>query len=230
MSFADRLFAPIQIGPFAFLRTSDAIPEQRETFAGMATAMAVTLITLGLTATGALAPPFLRGPDLRFGSLTDDVDRFVSHLRYALQCDLTLALPLVFLILRSAAYRFFHVAVINAAARPTAPGKKKDGDASTAADDERTMREYQSIIQNTLEQAVLAALTHGAWAAAMPTRVQTAIPVSCLLFFVGRVGFVAGYSKGAGARALGFALTLYPSVIMLLLLVLNRFFPVVRER
>ena len=53
----------------------------------------------------------------------------------------------------------------------------------------------------------------------MPQTWQAAVPAAAILFFVGRVLFWRGYAHGASARALGFALTFYPSVAMLLLVV-----------
>ncbi len=77
----------------------------------------------------------------------------------------------------------------------------------------------QSILQNTLEQTVLGVSIHIIWAAAMPQSWQAAVPAAAILFFVGRVLFWRGYAHGASARALGFALTFYPSVTMLVLVV-----------
>ena len=76
----------------------------------------------------------------------------------------------------------------------------------------------QSMLQNTLEQAALALGVHAVWASAMPQTWQAAIPVASLLFVTGRVMFWRGYARGASARALGFALTFYPSVVMLLMI------------
>ncbi|TRX75574.1 MAPEG family protein [Pseudomonas mangiferae] len=84
------------------------------------------------------------------------------------------------------------------------------------------VRRYQALLQNTLEQAVLAVGTHGVWAASMPAHWQGAVPVAVLLFLLGRVLFWRGYAAGAGHRALGFALTFYPSVLLLLLVVGRR--------
>ena len=75
----------------------------------------------------------------------------------------------------------------------------------------------QSILQNTLEQAVLALSVHLTWAAAMPQNWQAAVPAAAILFVFGRLLFWKGYARGAPLRALGFALTFYPSVFMLLL-------------
>ncbi|MCM8611635.1 MAPEG family protein [Accumulibacter sp.] len=77
----------------------------------------------------------------------------------------------------------------------------------------------QSTLQNTLEQTVLAVSVHALWAVAMPHAWQAAVPAAAILFFVGRVLFWRGYARGAPARALGFALTFYPSVVMVFLIV-----------
>ena len=76
----------------------------------------------------------------------------------------------------------------------------------------------QSILQNTLEQAVLGLSVHLIWAAAMPRTWQAAVPAAAMLFVLGRLLFWRGYMRGAPHRALGFALTFYPSVFMLLLI------------
>jgi hypothetical protein len=77
----------------------------------------------------------------------------------------------------------------------------------------------QSTLQNTLEQTVLAVSVHAIWAAVMPETWQAAVPAAAILFGLGRVLFWRGYSRGAPARALGFALTFYPSVAMVFLIV-----------
>lgn len=74
----------------------------------------------------------------------------------------------------------------------------------------------QSILQNTLEQTVLCVIANLAWIANAPHHLLIASPVSIILFIVGRVLFPKGYAAGAGSRALGFALSFYPSVLMCL--------------
>ncbi|MBL6618581.1 MAG: MAPEG family protein [Reyranella sp.] len=74
---------------------------------------------------------------------------------------------------------------------------------------------YQAMLQNTLEQTALAVSTHLVWAAAMPAGWQTVIAAASVLFLAGRVAFWRGYARGAAARAFGFALTFYPSLLML---------------
>ena len=76
----------------------------------------------------------------------------------------------------------------------------------------------QAILQNTLEQTVLAVSVHMIWAAVMPDSWQAAVPAAVILFLLGRVLFARGYSRGAPGRALGFALTFYPSVAMVIVL------------
>jgi hypothetical protein len=73
-------------------------------------------------------------------------------------------------------------------------------------------------LQNTLEQTVLAFLVHLAWATVMPVSRVSVIPAATLLFLFGRVLFTWRYRGGAPARALGFALTFYPSVLMLIII------------
>ena len=77
----------------------------------------------------------------------------------------------------------------------------------------------QASLQNTLEQTVLAVLVHLAWAVVMPVAWISAIPAAVVLFLCGRMLFVRGDRGGAPSRALGFALTFYPSVLMLVLVV-----------
>lgn len=76
--------------------------------------------------------------------------------------------------------------------------------------------QLQSLLQNTLEQSVLASIVYFSWAVTMPASSLTVVPLAAVGFAVGRVLFFFGYDKGAPARALGFALTFYPSLVMLL--------------
>jgi hypothetical protein len=82
-----------------------------------------------------------------------------------------------------------------------------------------TAQILQSTLQNTLEQTVLALAVHAVWSSVMPPTWQLAIPAASILFIVGRILFWRGYARGAPARALGFALTFYPSLVMLLAIV-----------
>ena len=107
------------------------------------------------------------------------------------------ALALVFCIGGIARKRFFHTDVIGGAAFDKPGGEVAVG---------------KAVLQNTLEQTMLAALAYNGLAAVLPSAAPVLLPVLVSLFLIGRILFIAGYAKGAGHRALGFALTFYPTV------------------
>jgi len=76
----------------------------------------------------------------------------------------------------------------------------------------------QSLVQNTLEQTLLAIIAWGAWLWLGPPDRGGLVIVFALAFAAGRILFFAGYSHGAPFRALGFTLTFYPSVALYLML------------
>ena len=157
---------------------------------GMAAGLAATLVALG--AAVALAPQaLLPGPGR------------AAALVHALAWDLLAVACLAINIALLARHRFFEPADI-------------DGGGLTAGTP--TARVLQATLQNTLEQTVLAVATHAVWAATMPRHWQAAVPAAAVLFAAGRILFWRGYAHGAAARALGFALTFYPSVVMLVVL------------
>ncbi|MEJ2436309.1 MAG: hypothetical protein P8Y53_25375, partial [Pseudolabrys sp.] len=106
-------------------------------------------------------------------------------------------LSLIYCIATIARKRFFHTEVIEGAAY--------DGPGSDVAVD-------KAVLQNTLEQTVLAAVAYNGLAAAAPWLAPVLLPALVGLFLLGRVLFIGGYRKGAGGRALGFGLTFYPTV------------------
>ena len=81
------------------------------------------------------------------------------------------------------------------------------------------------MLQDTLDQAVLALAAHLALASLLRGREMVLVPLLVALFCGGRLAFWIGCRRGAGSRALGFGLTFYPSVLALgltfLLLVLH---------
>jgi MAPEG family len=106
-------------------------------------------------------------------------------------------------IARMAQHRFFSIEDIDAGASPNTSDRA---------------RILQSILQNTLEQSLLAIVTYGAWLFLGPAPWRM-LPVLCAgLFSLGRILFIVGYSFGAPYRATGFALTFYPSVFLLITL------------
>jgi hypothetical protein len=123
-------------------------------------------------------------------------DRLAWAMLWALLPTLTLMVS----IMRVANYRF-------------ASPDDIDGSGLTAGTDQ--MLVLRAILQNTLEQAVLAVTAYLIWAAVMPRSWLRAIPVAALLFMTGRVCFARGYERGAAGRATGFGLTAYPNFGML---------------
>ncbi|WP_218638774.1 MAPEG family protein [Shewanella sp. UCD-KL12] len=77
----------------------------------------------------------------------------------------------------------------------------------------------QSLLQNTLEQIVIAGSVYVAWCLLMPASWLSTAPICSILFAIGRISFFIGYHKGAPARAFGFALTFYSSVLLFVTLV-----------
>jgi hypothetical protein len=75
--------------------------------------------------------------------------------------------------------------------------------------------------QNTLEQTVLAAIAWTGLALQLPHDRLALIPALAILFGVARILFWVGYLISPGARALGFALTFYPTVAAFIWLAAN---------
>ncbi|MEH6452241.1 MAG: MAPEG family protein [Psychromonas sp.] len=119
---------------------------------------------------------------------------------------ISLILPTLFLIAsigRLAKFRFFSPEDI-------------DGSGLTSATNEALI--LQSLLQNTLEQFVITFAVYTAWALLMPSAWLSVVPLCSVLFAMGRIAFFKGYSGGAPARAFGFALTFYSTVLMFLVL------------
>ena len=68
-----------------------------------------------------------------------------------------------------------------------------------------------AVLQNSLEQAVLAFGAHLALAAVLHGAELVLVPLLVVLFLVGRVAFAAGYRNGAPGRAFGMAVTAAPT-------------------
>jgi hypothetical protein len=155
---------------------------------GMLVGLAITIVSVALAMHGTLTP--LRpGADATFA--------------YVMKWDLLVLACLAINIGLLARHRFFTPDDI-------------DGGGLTAGTS--TADILQSMLQNTLEQTMLALGVHLAWAMITPQAWLPAVAVAAILFAIGRVLFWRGYASGAPARALGFALTFYPSVVMLLVM------------
>jgi hypothetical protein len=75
----------------------------------------------------------------------------------------------------------------------------------------------QALLQNTLEQSVLATAVYLAASIALPAPWLSVVPVAAILHGLGRALFFWGYEKGAGGRAFGFTLCFYPTLVMLVI-------------
>jgi len=165
--------------------------KQRGVLKGIIPGAAITFVVI----VGAiLAGPIALSPEASAG----------ERLAFAIWADAFIALWLGISIGLLARHRFF---------------TPEDIDGGGLSRGSETANVLQSTLQNTLEQSVLAVLVHLAWAILMPVAWISAIPAAVFLFLCGRVLFVRGYRGGAPSRALGFALTYYPSVLMLMLVV-----------
>jgi len=126
-----------------------------------------------------------------------------ARLAWALQWSLLPILTLIIAVMRVGNYRF---------------SSPEDIDGSGLTNATPQIQILRAVLQNTLEQTVLAIGAYLIWAAAMPLHWLRAIPVAALLFVTGRVLFARGYQEGAAGRALGFALTMYATAAMLITL------------
>lgn len=118
----------------------------------------------------------------------------------------SLFLPTIFLVIcigRLAKHRFFTAEDI-------------DGSALTQGTNTATL--LQSLLQNTLEQLVITVCVYCMWCFTMPMGWLSILPLCSILFALGRIAFYLGYKKGAPSRAFGFALTFYPTVLLLLIM------------
>ena len=165
--------------------------KQKGVLAGISTGFMATSLLIGA---GILLNPFHYPAD------TSNVE----GLAVAMRCCALLAVFVALSVGRLAKQRFFNPEDIDG-------GGLSEGSAQAQV--------LQSVLQNTVEQTLLAVLVYMAWAATMPGEWLSVLPLAAISFAIGRLLFFAGYRRGAPSRALGFALTFYPSVGMLLVIV-----------
>lgn len=163
--------------------------EQRGVATGALAALAVTVLALLAGYSGLLAAPL-------GDSLPQRAHLWASSSLLAL-------LPLLFSIARLANHRF------------ATPDDIAGAGLTSGTDRARLL---QALLQNTLEQTVLAIAVYAAWSFLAPAGWGALPAIACILFIVGRTAFLAGYAKGAGGRAFGFGLTFYPTVLMILVM------------
>lgn len=160
---------------------------------GMALGMA---IALGIVVLGSYLNPF--------GYQEPPAPDSISRLNVVATSCIIPALFLAVAIGRLARHRFF---------------TPEDIDSGSSSGDSEEAQILQSLLQNTLEQTLLASMVYCAWAFVMPATWLSTVPIAAMAFGLGRILFFAGYQKGAPARALGFTLSFYPSIIMLIAII-----------
>ncbi len=157
--------------------------EQRGVVRGIAAAVAFMVLFLTV---GYFWFPVPLGP----------FDGAAERLAFALQADIFVFEWLLAAVGHVANRRFF------------SPDDIQGGGLSAPSDQ---IRVPLSILQNTLEQCVLAVGAHLALAVLLHDREMALIPLFVVLFGVGRAAFWIGYKGGAAGRAFGFACTFYPT-------------------
>jgi hypothetical protein len=91
----------------------------------------------------------------------------------------------------------------------------EDIDGSGLTSGTQQIQVLRAVLQNTLEQTVLAVAAYAIWAVVVPRSWLWSIAMAALFFVAGRIFFARGYTRGAPGRALGFGLTAYPTFGML---------------
>jgi hypothetical protein len=160
---------------------------QRGVLAGMLSALT---ISIAIIVYGVWADPLGYGSELSLEQRT----------KALAAASLGPAICLLFCIARLAKHRFF---------------TPVDIDGSGLTHGSERARLLQALLQNTLEQTMLTALAYLAWTLAMPSTWLSVVPMASVAFCAGRVLFFVGYEHGASTRSFGFALTAYPTFIML---------------
>ena len=142
------------------------------------------------------------------------VDEPDARLAWALQWALLPILTVMVAVGRVANHRFY---------------TPEDIDGAGLTNGTPQARLHRAILQNTLEQAVLAVAAYAIWSVVVPYSWLPSIAVAALFFVAGRVLFARGYRRGASGRAMGFGLTAYPTcgmlatlAVLLLFRLLNR--------
>ncbi len=156
---------------------------------GMAAGGLTAILIIGL---GAATNPFGFPAELPMD------DKIAVAVRSAAAPGLILAVAIA----RLAKHRFFTPEDIDAGAAQTSSSKAQM---------------LQSMLQNTLEQAVLAVIAYGFWAVTMPSAWLSVCYLAAAAFVIARILFFVGYERGAPARSFGFALTFYPSLLILII-------------
>lgn len=129
---------------------------------------------------------------------------FIERAQHLAIAEVFMVLTLVVAVIRVANFRF---------------KSTEDIDGSGLTIPSQDIRILVAILQNTLEQFCIAIVVHVLWILLMPADFLPYCFGAILCFVSGRILFNLGYAKGSSGRALGFGLTMYPSILMLVSLV-----------
>ncbi len=140
----------------------------------------------------------------RWGGAIGAPEAMADRLAFALRCDVFVLAWIILGVGWVANTRFF---------------SPQDIDGAGLTDASPGIAVARAVLQNTLEQAVLAIGAHLALATLLPRGELVVIPALVALFCVGRAAFILGYRGGAAGRALGFVLTFYPTFLAYLWIV-----------
>ena len=172
--------------------------KQRDVTKGIVVGM---IVSFAFVIYGALANPF------EFSEPQSLIERLII---YAYGMILP-TLSLIIAVARVAKHRFFN---------------SEDIEGRSFYKESERVRRLQNVLQNTLEQFCIVMSVYFLWAFIMPAEYMSLIALISVLFFIGRILFMRGYDKGAGARSIGFALTFYPSVLTVGAIIIYLFYRV----
>jgi hypothetical protein len=79
----------------------------------------------------------------------------------------------------------------------------EDIDGGVTSTDTPRAQLLQTLLQNTLEQSLIALLVYLGWALTMPATWLSVVPVAALAFAMGRILFFLGYEEGAAVPSPG---------------------------
>lgn len=158
--------------------------QQRGVLTGMAGGFAASLIVI-------IGGHFVYPPSV---PVSDAVpDRLTCYLPYLA----LMAAPLIVAIGDIARHRFLDPETIDGAVQSADPAFSRK----------------RAVLQNHVEQAVLAVMVHFALLACLPYDWLNIVPLMAVWWTITRFVFASTYSRGAASRAFGFAASFYPNIV-----------------
>jgi uncharacterized MAPEG superfamily protein len=169
--------------------------EVKQTAVGRRSSVTIAVISLVMYVLPSYAP--------RYHTLSS----FPERMELVLPCTLLPVATLFLAIINMALFRVHSPADIDAA----------------LAEPSKLARVYQSMIQNTLEQTALAIPIYTVAGTILPSSRLVVVPYVAILFFIGRIAFFLGYSRSAPGRSIGFTLTVIPTLLLFLEVLVHQF-------